>query len=148
MADEIKKLGADLAEIEKGIRELSKQPHPNQKRMEFWTREAVKLREQIATISGEDNGARYSPLKPKPSTLAPKSHEPTLLIPIEQKIQQRAYELYERSGRTDGHDLYDWLQAECEIKGTQANAQRYSLRQSSRAVGGSAGLVVSALAVG
>jgi len=72
----IKKLGTDLAEIERGIRELSKQPHPNQKRMEFWTREAVKLREEIATISGEDNGARHY-LKPRPSRVAPKPDEPT-----------------------------------------------------------------------
>ena len=56
------------------------------------------------------------------TTLAPKSDEPTVLIPIEQQIQQRAYELYEQRGRTDGHELDDWLQAECEIKGTQANA--------------------------
>jgi hypothetical protein len=111
MADEIKKLDADLAQIERGIRELSDQPHPNQKRMEFWTREAVKLREEIATISGEANGARYSLLKPKPSTLAPKSDAPTVLIRIEQPIQQRAYELYEQRGRTDGHELDDWLQA-------------------------------------
>jgi hypothetical protein len=61
-------------------------------------------------------------MEPKPSTLAPKSDEPTVLIPMEQQIQQRAYELYEQRGRTDGHDLGDWLQAECEIKGTQANA--------------------------
>jgi hypothetical protein len=67
-------------------------------------------------------GARYSPMKPKLSTLAPKSDEPTVLIPIEQQIQQRAYELYEQRGRTEGHDLDDWLQAEYEIKGTQANA--------------------------
>jgi hypothetical protein len=67
-------------------------------------------------------GARYSPMKPKPSTLEPKSVEPTVVIPIEQQIQQRAYELYEQRGRTDGHDLEDWLQAECEIRGTQANA--------------------------
>jgi hypothetical protein len=58
----------------------------------------------------------------EPSTLAPKSDEPTVLIPIEQQIRQRAYELYEQRGRTDGHELDDWLQAECEIKGTQANA--------------------------
>jgi anti-sigma-K factor RskA len=58
----------------------------------------------------------------KPSTLAPKSDEPTVLIPIEQQIQQRAYELYEQRGRTEGHDLDDWLQAEYEIKGRQANA--------------------------
>jgi hypothetical protein len=67
---------------------------------------------------------RPDEIEKKPSTLAPKSDEPTVLIPIEQQqqIQQRAYELYERRGRTDGHDLDDWLQAEYEIKGTQANA--------------------------
>ena len=61
-------------------------------------------------------------MKPKPSTLAPKSDEPTVLIPIEQQIQRRAYELYEQRGRAHGHELDDWLQAECEIKGTHANA--------------------------
>ena len=62
-------------------------------------------------------------IEKKPLTLAPKSDEPTILIPIEQQIQQRAYELYERRGMTDGHDLEDWLQAECEIKTTHANAE-------------------------
>jgi hypothetical protein len=57
-----------------------------------------------------------------PSTLTPKSGEPTVLISREKQIQQRAYELYEQRGRADGHDLEDWLQAECEMKGTQANA--------------------------
>jgi hypothetical protein len=57
-----------------------------------------------------------------PTPTAPKSDEPTVLIPIEQQIQQRAYELYELRGRTDGYELDDWLQAEREIKGTQANA--------------------------
>ena len=61
-------------------------------------------------------------IEKKPSTLAPKSNEPTVLIPIEQQIQQRAYELYEQRGKAEGHELDDWLQAECEIKGTQANA--------------------------
>jgi Protein of unknown function (DUF2934) len=61
-------------------------------------------------------------IEKKPSTLAPKSDEPTVLIPIDQQIQQRAYELYERRGRTDGHDLDDWLQGEREIKGAKANA--------------------------
>ena len=37
------------------------------------------------------------------------------MIPIEQQIQKRAYELYEQRGRTDGHDLDDWLQAEQEL---------------------------------
>jgi hypothetical protein len=61
-------------------------------------------------------------IEKEPSTLTPKSDEPTVLIPIEQQIQKRAYELYEQRGKTDGHDLDDWLQAECEVKGTQANA--------------------------
>jgi hypothetical protein len=56
---------------------------------------------------------------PAPTTLAPKSDEPTVLIPIEQQIQQRAHELYEQRGGTEGHGLDDWLQAEREIKGTQ-----------------------------
>ena len=61
-------------------------------------------------------------IEKEPSTLTPKSDEPTVLIPIEHQIQQRAYELYEQRGRADGHELDDWLQAEREIKGTQANA--------------------------
>ena len=65
---------------------------------------------------------RPEEIEKKPSTLAPKSDEPPVLIPIEQQIQQRAYELYEQRGRTDGHELDDWLQAESEIKGTQAKA--------------------------
>ena len=65
---------------------------------------------------------RPDEIEKKPSTRAPKSDDPTVLIPIEQQIQQRAYELYEQRGRTDGHDLDDWLQAEREIKGTQGNA--------------------------
>ena len=61
-------------------------------------------------------------IEKKPSTLAPKSDEPTVLIPIVEQIQQRAYQLYEQRGRTDGHDLEDWLQSEGEIRGRQANA--------------------------
>jgi hypothetical protein len=67
---------------------------------------------------------RPEEIEKKPSTLAPKSDEPTVLIPIEQQIRQRAYELYERRGRTDGYDLDDWLQAERRIKGRQAKAAR------------------------
>jgi hypothetical protein len=65
---------------------------------------------------------RPDEIEEKKTTLAPKPDEPTVLIQIEQQIQQRSYELYEQRGRTDGHDLDDWLQAEREIKGTQANA--------------------------
>jgi hypothetical protein len=34
---------------------------------------------------------------------------------LEEKIRQRAYELYEERGREDGRDFEDWLRAEEEI---------------------------------
>ena len=33
---------------------------------------------------------------------------------IQQKIRQRAYELYELRGRADGRDFDDWIEAELE----------------------------------
>jgi hypothetical protein len=36
---------------------------------------------------------------------------------LDEEIRIRAYELYERRGRQDGHDLEDWLEAESEIVG-------------------------------
>ncbi len=34
---------------------------------------------------------------------------------IQHQIRERAYELYERRGRNNGHDLDDWLTAESEV---------------------------------
>ena len=34
---------------------------------------------------------------------------------LEERIRLRAYELYEQRGRTDGHALDDWLQAQAEL---------------------------------
>lgn len=34
---------------------------------------------------------------------------------LEQQIRTRAYELFEERGRTDGHDMNDWLRAESEV---------------------------------
>ena len=34
---------------------------------------------------------------------------------LQEEIRRRAYELYERRGQGDGHDLEDWLQAEAEL---------------------------------
>jgi len=34
---------------------------------------------------------------------------------LEERIRVRAYQLYERRGKRDGHALYDWLQAEAEL---------------------------------
>jgi hypothetical protein len=35
----------------------------------------------------------------------------------EERIRERAYELYEARGREEGHDVEDWLEAESEIVG-------------------------------
>ena len=35
----------------------------------------------------------------------------------EERIRQRAYELYEQRGRSDGHHEDDWQKAEQEIRG-------------------------------
>jgi Protein of unknown function (DUF2934) len=35
----------------------------------------------------------------------------------QQKIRERAYQLYELGGRREGHALEDWLQAEAEFRG-------------------------------
>ncbi len=36
-------------------------------------------------------------------------------LELEHQISLRAYELYEKRGREDGHELEDWLRAEEEI---------------------------------
>jgi hypothetical protein len=35
---------------------------------------------------------------------------------IEEQIALRAYEIYLERGKTDGNDVDDWLQAECELR--------------------------------
>ena len=49
-------------------------------------------------------------------------HYPTLSAifksvfhPTREQIETRAYELYLKRGRVQGHDLEDWLQAEREL---------------------------------
>jgi hypothetical protein len=50
------------------------------------------------------------------------SHEATphssTSAPAEHIIRQRAYELYEKREREDGHAEEDWLHAEAEVLGT------------------------------
>lgn len=43
---------------------------------------------------------------------------------LEERIRQRAYEIYAASGREDGHDVDHWLQAEAEIVGKRS--QRFA----------------------
>jgi hypothetical protein len=41
---------------------------------------------------------------------------------IEDRIRERAYELFEARGREEGHELGDWLRAEDEIAGHKREA--------------------------
>jgi hypothetical protein len=50
---------------------------------------------------------------PTASTLAPPPTESA--SEVQEQIRRRAYALYEERGKTDGHDLEDWLQAESEV---------------------------------
>ena len=64
----------------------------------------------------------------------PKSREPLprKLKPSnngEEKILQRAYELYEQRGMTEGHALDDWLQAEAEILGRRGQPKNMRRRK-------------------
>lgn len=55
-----------------------------------------------------DQGGRMTSLDPA---------HPRALI-SEEAVRLRAYELYEQKGRTDGHDLEGWLQAEAQVAGS------------------------------
>ena len=41
---------------------------------------------------------------------------PVEMLPLEERIQRRAYELYVVQGNQSGSELDDWLQAEEEIR--------------------------------
>ncbi len=41
---------------------------------------------------------------------------PTEQLPLEERLQKRAYELYVLQGNESGSELDDWLQAEDEIR--------------------------------
>lgn len=45
----------------------------------------------------------------------PKSRIPKSSSDLQEEVRRRAFELYERGGRADGHDIDDWLQAETEL---------------------------------
>ena len=43
-------------------------------------------------------------------------------LPVEERIRQRAYEIYLQRGGAEGSDLDDWLQAEEEILGSEPSS--------------------------
>jgi hypothetical protein len=56
--------------------------------------------------------------------MKPKSNPPDPML--EQAIRQRAYELYVQRGKTHGHAIDDWLEAEGELRGPSSAS--YSAR--------------------
>jgi len=42
---------------------------------------------------------------------------------IQEQIRARAYQLYERRGKIEGHDVEDWLQAEAELLPSSKSSQ-------------------------
>ncbi len=53
----------------------------------------------------------------------PSDHPTKEPIRTEDRIRQRAYDLYEQRGRVDGHAFDDWFQAELELT-TKMNLPR------------------------
>ena len=43
--------------------------------------------------------------------------ETTPIVDIDERVRQRAFELFQLRGFQDGHDFDDWMQAEAEILG-------------------------------
>jgi DUF2934 family protein len=53
------------------------------------------------------------------------SKPPIELLPREEQIRRRAYELYLRRGSQPGSEIHDWLQAEEEILSALARKARF-----------------------
>lgn len=43
--------------------------------------------------------------------------ETTSTVDIDERIRQRAFELFQLRGCQDGHDFDDWMQTEAEVMG-------------------------------
>ncbi len=63
---------------------------------------------------------KHFPKPPSSTKTRNSSIEPT--ADLQQKIRERAYELYEQHGREDGHELDHWLRAESEITGRRTKS--------------------------
>jgi Protein of unknown function (DUF2934) len=61
------------------------------------------------------------PTSKMPTPLRTTHHTTKSVSDLQEQIRRRAYELYERRGGVEGHELEDWLQAESEL--TQPEAQ-------------------------
>ena len=50
--------------------------------------------------------------------------KPTGQLPLEERIQNRAYELYVLRGNESGSEIDDWLQAEDEVRDAEEQDAR------------------------
>ena len=64
---------------------------------------------------GARNRVKVTPKKSQAKT--PNVNRAESAIDLEKLIRCRAHELYQRSGRDDGRETEDWLQAEAELTG-------------------------------
>ena len=77
----------------------------------------------------------------KSKAMQPRSPKPAQSSNNEERIRQRASELYEQRGRVDGFALDDWLQAETEILGAQKQ-RKVKATKGSKELEASAGCVL------
>ncbi len=66
-----------------------------------------------------------------PPMAQPMSSTSTVKIPPE-KIAMRAYEKWMKRGRTHGHDLQDWVEAEAELRVEMARSVGHTGTQTRR----------------
>jgi hypothetical protein len=58
----------------------------------------------------------------KKATLSVQNDAAPGIPDLETRIRQRAFEIYEASGRENGHDVDHWMQAEAEILGRRSES--------------------------
>lgn len=68
-------------------------------------------------LSGTQRGGQFPPLLSLQEWKALFRKLDASFDGLEERIRARAYELYEKRGKHDGHALDDWLQAEAELSG-------------------------------
>jgi hypothetical protein len=67
------------------------------------------------TVNPYPRNRKNATMKKRSLTPVPGKQPGVSAEEIQQKVRQRAYELYELRGRTDGRDLDDWIEAESEV---------------------------------
>jgi len=72
-----------------------------------------------ATFTAAAPASKVTSIESRPATATHSNGDvANVQHPIEERIRQRAYELYEQRGRFDGAADQDWLRAEAELRAT------------------------------